>query len=191
MPEEAPIPTEPGAADPDQTPRRSSLLARFKVLGFVTAVIVVECLVAVLYLPSAAETAEMAEAMLAARSDPNSPLDLDEQFQEELPDQEEVDLGDFSVTAFQPLTNTALRIDFHLWGTVDQESYDDFMDRMEVSRHRFREKVIFTVRSADLSDLTDPQLGLIKRKLLEKTNKILGKPFLRVIIVDDFSFIEQ
>jgi hypothetical protein len=51
--------------------------------------------------------------------------------------------------------------------------------------------VIVTLRSSELGDLTDAGLGLIKRRILEKTNRTLGKPYLRSVIFSDFSFIEQ
>ncbi len=111
--------------------------------------------------------------------------------EEDLGDQVEVDLGEFSVTAFQPISNTTLRIDFHLFGTVGKEDEEEFLTLMDYNRHRFREQVIVTVRSADITDLTDAGLGLIKRKVLEKTNKTLGKPLLRVVIFSEFSFLEQ
>jgi len=34
-------------------------------------------------------------------------------------------------------------------------------------------------------------LGLIKRKILEKSNRTLGKPLLQEILIPDFSFVEQ
>ena len=62
---------------------------------------------------------------------------------------------------------------------------------MEENLHRFRDQVIVILRSSDLEDLTDAGLGLIKRKILEKTNPLLGKPYLQAVIFSDFSFIEQ
>ena len=41
------------------------------------------------------------------------------------------------------------------------------------------------------TDLTDAGLGLIKRKILEKTNRALGKPLLQTVVFSDFSFVEQ
>ena len=41
------------------------------------------------------------------------------------------------------------------------------------------------------SDLTEAGLGLIKRKILEKTNRALGKPLLQEAVFSKFSFIER
>ena len=179
-------PDEPSAAE-----GKSSRLAKIKVPAFVAAVILAECVLAYAILPSASDTAAMAETALGVNGesgagDPDAPQD------DGVPiDQIEEDLGEFTVSAFQPVSGTTLRIDFHLWATVAEKDYNEFSALMESSRNRFREQVIVTIRSADITDLTDAQLGLIRRKILEKTNRILGKPFLRTVIFSDFSFVEQ
>ena len=170
-----------------------SLLGRLKVLGFVVIVIVVECLVAFLWLPSAEETAAEASSTFQGGAEGDVLLDQGTSAEEEkeVVDQIEVDMGEFSISAFQPISNTTLRIDFHLFGTVVVEDEKDFLLLMEENLHRFREQVIVAVRSADIGDLTDAGLGLIKRKILEKTNRTLGKPLLRTVIFSEFSFVEQ
>ncbi|MBN2477108.1 MAG: hypothetical protein JXB62_21045 [Pirellulales bacterium] len=194
MPEQELPPNEDLATSEDLTPAaRGSWLAKVKILSFVTVVIAVECVAAYLYLPTAADTAALAEATLGTTPTIEKPPEEAEKPKEEqeLADQVEVDLGEFSVTAFQPVSNTTLRIDFHLYGTVGAEDEQTFLALMNENLHRFREQVIVTVRSADITDLTDAGLGLVKRKILEKTNRIMGKPLLRVVIFSDFSFIEQ
>jgi hypothetical protein len=47
------------------------------------------------------------------------------------------------------------------------------------------------VRGAEITDLTDAGLGLMKRKILDRANRTLGKPLLQTVVVSDFSFIEQ
>jgi hypothetical protein len=195
MPSEAENPNENAAADTESASAepKSSLLGKAKILGFVLAVIVVECLVASLYVPSAAETAALAGAAVGAKAKAEAPAeeDVPKEAEAEAAEQLEVDLGQFSVTAFQPASNTTLRIDFRLFGTVAAKDEKDFLRLKEENLHRFRDQVIVNIRSADIADLTDAGLGVIKRKILEKTNRTLGKPLLRTVIFSDFSFIEQ
>jgi flagellar FliL protein len=181
------------AADAPEPSGKSSLFGKLKVVGFVTVVIVVECLLACLWLPDAEETVAMASATLEAEPTAESLLEAEAVEEDAMPvaDQREVDLGQFSVTAFQPISNTTLRIDFHLFGTVGTEDEQLLLALIEENQHRFREQVLVTMRSADMNDLTDAGLGLIKRKILEKTNRMFGKPLLRAVIFSDFSFIEQ
>jgi len=104
---------------------------------------------------------------------------------------QEIDLGQFSVSEFQPLSNTTLRIDFHLIGTVHEEDFGELEVELAKHKHRFREDVNSTVRGSNVEDLTDTGLGLIKRKILDKTNRRLGKPYLKSIHFSDFSFLQQ
>ncbi len=106
-------------------------------------------------------------------------------------DQEEVDLGEFTVTAYQPVSNSTLFISFHLYGTILHKHGEDFEQRLSDTKFRVRDNVIVIIRSAEISDLTDAGLGLIKRRILETTNKTLGKALLQSVMFSDFSFVEQ
>ncbi len=196
MPEQKTDFGDDAALDPqtEAVTEKSSILAKIRVALFVTVVIALECLAAYMYLPSAQVTAELAQGTLATASAEEAAMqdqDARQDDEEDLADQVEVDLGEFSVTAYQPISSTTLRIDFHLFGTVGREDEDEFLLLWEASLHRFRDQVILTVRSAEITDLTDAGLGLIKRRVLEKANKTLGKPLLRVVIFSEFSFLEQ
>lgn len=103
----------------------------------------------------------------------------------------EVDLGEFTVTVYQHASSSTQFISFHLFGTVKHKSVDDFNERLEESKHRIRDNILVIIRSAEMSDLTDAGLGLIKRRVLETTNKALGKPLLQGVIFSEFSFVEQ
>ena len=103
----------------------------------------------------------------------------------------EMDLGQFRVTVFQPLSNTTLRVDFRLYGVVADGSETEFASLLEARQQRFRDQVITTIRAVDMTDFTEAGLGLIKRRILETTNKTLGKPLLQAVIFSDFSFVEQ
>jgi hypothetical protein len=197
---------------------KKSMAGKFVILGFIIGIVGLECTVAYLFIPSSGNASTRSEAVAAvkneekgeskaeakkeAKKESKEPkhekkgeakvvVDHEEDSDREPADQVEVVLGDFSVTAFQPATNTTLRIEFNLFGTVGAGEQKEFLTSLEENQHRFREQVIVIVRSAEITDLTDAGLGLIKRKILEKTNRMIGKPFLRSIIFSDFSFIEQ
>jgi len=193
MPEQTPLPTDDVTAAEAMGPAagKGPLLTKLAVLAFLAGVVAAECLLVSALLPSRAETA----AMAGLATEPDSaaapaPAEALPDAEETIP-QVEVDLGEFGVTAYQPISNTTLRIDFHLYGTVATDDEAEFLAQLEGNIHRFRDQVIVTLRSSDITDLTDAGLGLIKRKILEKTNAMLGKRYLRAIIFSDFSFIEQ
>jgi flagellar FliL protein len=62
---------------------------------------------------------------------------------------------------------------------------------MERNKHRFRDKIILKIRDSSAEDLSDPGLGLIKRRILETSNEVLGTPFLQSVVFSQFSYIEQ
>ena len=172
-------------------PQGSSPFGKLAILLMVGMVVVLECAVAYFLIPSRGETAVMAGIEMPSNEPSAATAEEPPEEQPETPTQVEVDLGEFAVTSYQPVTNTTLRIDFHLYGTVGVENEKDLLARLERNNHRFRDEVIVTVRSSEITDLTDAGLGLIKRKILEKSNALLGKQYLKSIIFSDFSFIEQ
>jgi flagellar FliL protein len=105
--------------------------------------------------------------------------------------QQEVDLGEFTVTAYQPVSSSTLFISFHLYASVLDKHREDLSKRLDDHKHQVRDNIIVIIRSAEITDLTDAGLGLIKRRILETTNRTLGKPLLQGILFSDFSFVEQ
>jgi hypothetical protein len=178
---------------PTVAPRSS--LGRMKVLAFAALVVIVECALAFFLLPSQADTAAMAASLHAAPGETHTEKPAEQAHEEgkekELEPLVEVDLGQFSVAAYQPLTNSTQRIDFHLWGAVPEEEEAEAREILLHNAQRLREDVIVTVRGADVADLSDAGLGLIKRRILAKSNRLFGRPMLKSVIFSDFSFIEQ
>ena len=103
----------------------------------------------------------------------------------------EVDLGKYNIVVHQPSANLTLRVNFHLIGLVGDKDHHDFESLYNANQHRLRDQVLSEVRNSEVSDLTDPGLGLIKRKILAKSNDLLGKPMLKTVVFSDFAFIEQ
>ena len=56
-----------------------------------------------------------------------------------------------------------------------EEDNSPFGKLFKKSKNRFRDQVIVIIRNAQMSDLADPSLGLIKRQILAKTNSLVGR----------------
>lgn len=173
---------------------KSGLMSLVKVLGFIFVVVVGECALAWLYgpggVPNAMAKAEASSAKEAKSDDEPKGKD-DEASEGKEKEQAEVDLGEFRVTSYRPESSTTWYIDFHLYGAVETTQQADFDARFEKHKHRLRDQVLVIVRSMNRNDLADPSLGLIKRQILEKTNRTLGKSLLRSVVFSEFSFQEQ
>jgi flagellar basal body-associated protein FliL len=193
--------TAPDTPEAPQPPvGKAKIGKKIAILGIVLAVVAIECGAAYWLLSSAgsaaAQASEPAEAKAEGKAEEKSEHKTDkhegkERIAKDPNEQIEVVLGDFSVTTFQPATNATLRIEFKLYGTVGAKHEKEFLAALEENQHRFRDQVLVIVRSAEITDLTDAGLGLVKRKIMEKTNRMVGKPLLQSIIFSDFSFIEQ
>lgn len=103
----------------------------------------------------------------------------------------EVDLGKFSVVVHQPEGSGTTRINFHLIGTVPESQREEFSQLLAKCQHRLRDQVIAEVQQTQIADLTEPGLALIKRKILERSNNLLGQPLLRAVILSDYSLVEH
>ena len=90
-----------------------------------------------------------------------------------------------------PASNVTMRVNFHLIGTVPAEEHHEFEELLAKNQHRLRDQAIFEVRNCQIDDLTDPGLALLKRRILAKSNDLLGKPLLHSVVFSDFSFVEQ
>lgn len=177
------------AEQPEQpAPAGGGMLGKILIAGFMGVVILTECLLAYFWIPSAEQVAVLAEERMTKKlhelnEEPDAILDGKKS--------KEFDLGDYSLTSHQPSTNSSLRIDFKLAGTVLEEDEEKLKTLFETNKNRFRDQVIFEIRNSEVDDLMDPGLGLIKRRILEKSNRLFREALLKEVLVTDFSLIEQ
>lgn len=169
----------------------SGLMGKVMIAGFMGGVIAVECLLAYLFIPSPDEVAALAEENMTKKLPASLATEEIAAAQDEMKNMVEMQLGDYSITISQRNSNTALRADFTLAGTVLSSEESEFTNLMEKHPARFREIILYEIRNSEREDLDDPQLGLIKRRILEKSNTLFGKPILKSVMFPDFSYIEQ
>jgi flagellar FliL protein len=102
-----------------------------------------------------------------------------------------VSLGTYHVVSFNPSTGTSMSIDFELFGVVLAAEEAEFAERFLLHEKRLNEQVTIAIRGMESADFTDPGLGLIKRIILEKVNRALGKTLVRECLFSEFAFIER
>ncbi len=173
--------TENQPSDPPKTGSGKGMLARLVAAALVGLIIMVECLVTYLVLPSPDAVSKGLETFAevgTATSPPQAPV-------------VEVPLGRFSVTKHRPAHNSSVRIQFSLVYIVLKQDKREFSALLEDRVNRLRDRVIFTVTNSELTDLTDPGLDLIKRRILETSNDLFGKDIVHSAIFSDYVFIEQ
>lgn len=174
------------------------MMTLIKAIAFVSVIVLLQIAAASMIVPSAEETTEIAKELANAdlqeesdavssksgAGDEDDPLLATD-------DMTEVALGTFHVLSYNPDSGSKTNVDFKLFATVLADEEGEFFDLFTANEQRIREQVLVTLRGTEIADLTDPTLGLIKRKVLEKTNRALGKPLLHEAIFSDFSFEER
>lgn len=174
------------------------IMTLIKAVAFVSVIVLLQIAGASMLIPSAEETTAIAEQLASADSEQAEETGKGEETagEEEPPvlavgDMNEVSLGSFHVLSYNTDSGSRTNVDFDLFATVLADEEGDFFDLFEINEQRIREQILVTVRGVDITDLTDPTLGLIKRRILEKTNRALGKPLLQEAIFSKFSFEER
>ena len=205
----APAHSQAPAADAPAK-RGPGIMTLVKALAFVSVIVLIEVAAATAFLPSADETRETGKQLVAAAqrvpSDEAAEGAADEGSAEghgehATTDAEhgdathqptvELSLGPYHVIAFNPATGASMSIDFELFGVVLASDEPEFSERFGLHAKRLNEQVTIAIRGMESSDFTDPGLGLIKRVVLEKVNRALGKPLVREAVFSEFAFIER
>jgi flagellar basal body-associated protein FliL len=188
---------QPAQEMPAEAPRRKGrgIFRLIKAVAFVSVIVVVQMVVASMLAPSPQDTARLARDLTAASTGQSAEA-KDEQAKDakeagNAHDLREVELGTYNITRYNPGTNTTLAVDFELFGTVLAEDLSTFQHHFETSNARIKEQITLTMHSAESADLTDAGLGLIKRQILEKTNRALGQPLLKEVLFSKFNFVER
>lgn len=104
----------------------------------------------------------------------------------------EVKIGDFRITNSLAATQgSEINLTFTLAAVVSADAKSDFEEAVKTNfNHRVRQAVEGVCRSATLQELTDPELGTIKRLIKAEINKVLKKSYIIVIIISDWQVRE-
>lgn len=104
----------------------------------------------------------------------------------------EVEVGDFVCTNAVAAQGHSVHITFRLVAIVPSSMSDQFGTvAKKENKFRVREVVDHIIRSSERPDLNDPSLDMIKRRIKEDINKILGKSYINKVIIADFKLMEQ
>lgn len=103
----------------------------------------------------------------------------------------EVEIGQFNCTNSKAGIDVNIHIKFTLYAEVREVNENTFKDAKEKYEARIRDAVNRVARSASHDDLSDPELGTIKRLLREEINKILRKTYVAKVIIPDWQTTER
>jgi len=187
-----------GEAETKTAEKGPGMMTLIKAVALISVFVLLQIVGASMIIPSAEETAAIAGELATADSEQtedagetDSAADDEERLLLAAPDMIEVSLGSFHILSYNPTSGNRTNVDFDLFATVLDDEESKFFDLFAANEHRIREQVQVIVRGTEITGFTDPTLGLIKRKILEKTNRALSKPLLHEVIFSKFSFEER
>jgi hypothetical protein len=176
--------------------RRSGIMTLVKALAFVSVIVLLEVAAATAILPTPDETRRIGQELASTGGAGDDTEGEGKEHEGEAtssagPPTREVSLGAYHVVSFNPSTGASMNIDFELFGVVLASDEAEFAERFLLHEKRMNEQVTIAIRGMQSADFTDPGLGLIKRIILEKVNRALGKTIVREAIFSEFSFVER
>lgn len=183
-------------ADAEKSPEapestaKSGLMGKIVIASIIGLVILVETTVAFILSPSPDDVA--ARLRDEIKKDYESSLaDGDLLDEKETGPVVEVELGSFSISIHDQESQSTYTIDCNVMATVRQKDETEFAELVEINQNRLREKIMIEFRNAKVEELAETELGLIKRRILEKSNALFGKPIIKAVLLPDFNYYQQ
>ncbi len=160
-------------------------------VAFVGVVILVECALAYLLIPSPADVAQAAGVQAADETEGSAEGEGASTAVDKAEPVSEVTLGTFHITLYRPASNTTWRVHLEVAAGVRKEDKEEFDKLFADAENRIRDRIIGVVRSSEVTDFGGEGSGLIKRRILETVNDLFGKPLLREIYFSQNNFNES
>ena len=172
-------------------PEQKSMMGKLIVGAIVGAIVLTETVAVWMMLPDPKSIADDVRAEIRAKAAENGVGEEDILDLEDVGPLVEVELGDFNVSIHQPASNTSLYVNCKIMGCVKEDDQGAFESVLASTQNRLRERILVELRSADPADIAEPGLGLIKRRILEKSNRLFEKPYLRSIVISEYNYFSQ
>lgn len=104
----------------------------------------------------------------------------------------EVEVGTFNSTNSKAVEGTDIHVSFAVSATVSSKNQATFEDAIKnIHPARVRQAIERVTRSSSIENLNDPDLDVLKRKIREDVNKVLGKSYIIEVIVSDYKTMHQ
>lgn len=101
------------------------------------------------------------------------------------------DFGEFTIRSFDPVTKTTLRSQFRLEARSAMPDDSEFERFMQGRCWMLREQVLVALRGSNLEELTEPEQGLVERKVVSRVNRSFGQRVLDSVDLKDFELTES
>ena len=169
-------------------------MGKFLIVGIIAAVILIETGLAFYLIPdSKTVTAQFRENIKKELIDE---FDGDEDLLGEKGNEEDVeiiekDLGKYDITIHDSKSGTTYAVDCMVVCTIDKDDDKTFVEMYKDNQYRVREQIMIQFREANIEDLAEKQLGLIKKKISKNINNLFDGKMLREVHLPEFNYYQQ
>jgi hypothetical protein len=169
-------------------------MGKFLIVGIIAAVILIETGLAFYLIPdSKTVTAQFRENIKKELIDE---FDGDEDLLGEKGNEEDVeiiekDLGKYDITIHDSKSGTTYAVDCMVVCTIDKDDDKTFVKMYKDNQYRVREQIMIQFREANIEDLAEKQLGLIKKKISKNINNLFDGKMLREVHLPEFNYYQQ
>ena len=168
-------------------------MGKFFIVGIIVAVILIETGLALYLVPDSKQvTARFREDIkkeLVAEFDGDEDL-LGRKGQE---DEKliEKELGEYDVTIHDSKSGTTYAVDCTVVCTINENDKSSFDKLYKDNQYRVREQIMIQFREANIEDLAEKQLGLIKKRISKNINELFDGKMLREVHLPEFNYYQQ
>ena len=171
-------------------------MQKYLIVGIIAAVILIETGLAFYFIPDSKQvTAQFREEIkneLVKEFDGDGDL-----LGDKIPEVEkggkliEKDLGEYDITIHDSKSGTTYAVDCTVVCTINEDDKSDFEKLYEVNQYRVREQIMIQFREANIEDLAEKQLGLIKKRISKNINELFDGKMLREVHLPEFNYYQQ
>ena len=169
-------------------------MGKFLVVGIIAAVILIETGLAFYFIPDSKEvTAQFREDIkreLVEEFGGSEDL-LGERVNEEDVQLIEKDLGEHEILIHDSKSGATYAVDCMVACTIKYADDTTFDEMYEVNKYRVQEQIMIQFREANIDDLAEKQLGLIKKRISKKIDDLFGGKMIREVHLPEFSYYLQ
>lgn len=99
-----------------------------------------------------------------------------------------IELGSFKINDLRPTRNETARLTFTLHLAFSKSLTEKQVAHLESWKHRLRDQVITAIRISAMKDFQEPDLGLLRRRILIRVNRLLKTKLAEEVLVTEYLF---
>ena len=169
-------------------------MQKYLIVGIIAAVILIETGLAFYFIPDSKQvTAQFREEIkkeLVEEFGGSEDL-LGERVNEEDVELIEKDLGAHEIIIRDSKSGAIYAVDCMVACTIKDADGTTFDKMYEANKYRVQEQIMIQFREANIDDLAEKQLGLIKKRISKKIDDLFGGKMIREVHLPEFSYYLQ